>query len=259
MENLTKALLIVGGMLIVIMVLTLVITVVNQISAYYKAQHYSTMVEQVTEFNSKFDNYSGQIIRGNELLSIINKVIDYNNCYADMEGYEEIIFSANLKKRGEDLKYNGNSSISFDGIPDRINNDNMKDISEATLKIIGDLNNELKYEWTVNETILQRLSAEVSNLENLNGRYESSERINAHNEYRIYRIRKVFSLSDNIKDDEITKHMVAIQSAAYDYYQIMKFKSALFKCIGVSHNHENGRVNGISFEVVIENGNIKFK
>lgn len=258
MENITKALLIVGGMLIVIMVLTLAVTVVNQISTYYKAQHDSTMVEQITEFNSKFDNYSGQTIRGNELLSIINRIVDYNNLYSEMEGYEKITFSAYLKTREEDLTYNGHSSANFKGIPNKINNDNMNYISEATSEIIGNLSRELGNGWTVNETILQRLSAEVSNLEDL-GRYTSDEKSEAHNAYRIERIRKIFNLSDNIKDEVIEKKISAIQNAAYDYYQIMMFKSALFKCTGVSHNQVNGRVNGISFEVVLENGQIKFE
>ena len=84
MENITKALLIAGGVLFAILILTLLVIFHNQLSAYYTEQHDAKMVEQVTEFNNKFDNYNGQTIRGNELISVMNKVVDYNRTYSDM-------------------------------------------------------------------------------------------------------------------------------------------------------------------------------
>ena len=34
-------------------------------------------IKQLVEFNNKFTNYNGKTIRGNELISIMNRIIDY--------------------------------------------------------------------------------------------------------------------------------------------------------------------------------------
>ena len=88
MENISKALLIAAGMLIVMMLLTLVIIGYNKISFYYELQHESIIVEQLDKFNKQFQNYSGKVIRGNELISLMNKIIDYNTSQSYQEGIE---------------------------------------------------------------------------------------------------------------------------------------------------------------------------
>lgn len=88
MENISKALLIAAGMLIVMMLLTLVIIGYNKISFYYELQHESIIVEQLDKFNKQFQNYSGKVIRGNELISLMNKIIDYNASQSYQEGIE---------------------------------------------------------------------------------------------------------------------------------------------------------------------------
>ena len=86
MENITKALLIASGVLISIMVLGLIVMLWNQISAYYTAQHEATMVQQNIEFNNKFENYNRRSIRGTDMISLMNRVIDYNLNEAYLEG-----------------------------------------------------------------------------------------------------------------------------------------------------------------------------
>ena len=113
MENITKALLIAGGVLFAILILTLLVIFHNQLSAYYTEQHNAKMVEQVTEFNNKFDNYNGQTIRGNELISVMNKVVDYNRTYSDMEGNERITLNIDLKGHQKDFRYNDDSKSLF--------------------------------------------------------------------------------------------------------------------------------------------------
>ena len=84
MENVSKALMIAGGMLIAIMVISLIIVLWNQMSGYFAEQHSATIVEQIAEFNAQFENYNGKDIRGNELISVMNKVVNYNRTYSDM-------------------------------------------------------------------------------------------------------------------------------------------------------------------------------
>lgn len=92
MENVSKALLIAGGMLLVVLLLTILVIGYNRISSYYESKHELITVEQLDKFNKQFENYSGKAIRGNELISLMNKIIDYNvsQSYQAEKGYKPI-------------------------------------------------------------------------------------------------------------------------------------------------------------------------
>lgn len=90
MENISKALLIAGGVLFAILVLTLLIIFRGNISSYFTEQHNAKILEQVTEFNNKFENYNGQTIRGSELISVMNRVVDYNRTYSVYKVLKEL-------------------------------------------------------------------------------------------------------------------------------------------------------------------------
>ena len=99
MENATKALLIAAGVLIGIIILSMLLLGYNQISNYYQQQSDNLSLKQIVELNKKFTNYDGKTIRGNEMLSVINSVVDYNTWVTQNanEGYEEI--QLNISKR----------------------------------------------------------------------------------------------------------------------------------------------------------------
>lgn len=246
MENITKALLIAGGILIVIMVLTLVMTVVNQISTYYSAQHDEKVLEQTLDFNSKFENCAGQTIRGNELLSVVNRVIDYNNYQADMEGYEPITLYVDLHGHEGEFIYDGSISVE-QVIPGEINNENMNTISNLS----RELTSEASGIKGLTETKLQKLASEISNIAD-EDKY-SDEKLEEYKRYRLERLTKI--LGRDVVESEVN----AIQKATCLYYQLTQFKRAMFKCKEISYNTENGRVNKMEFDVVIQNGQIKLE
>ena len=86
MENATKALLIAAGFLIAIIILSMLALGYNQISNYYQQQSDNFTLSQIVELNKKFTNYDGKTIRGNEMLSVINLVVDYNNWVNENSG-----------------------------------------------------------------------------------------------------------------------------------------------------------------------------
>ena len=90
MENATKALLIAGGILIIMLIITLLVVFRSQLASYMEEKHNEKIVAQVVEVNSKFSEYQGKEIRGNELISIMNRIIDYNNLQASVYGYDKI-------------------------------------------------------------------------------------------------------------------------------------------------------------------------
>ena len=107
MENATKALLIAAGVLIGIIILSMLLLGYNQISNYYQQQSDNLSLRQIVELNKKFTNYDGKTIRGNEMLSVINSVVDYNTWVTQNanEGYEEIQLNISFEMSKTDTRW----------------------------------------------------------------------------------------------------------------------------------------------------------
>lgn len=78
MENATKALLISGGVLIAIIILTVLVKTYSKIGMFQKQQLSKEEAEQIEEFNKDYTKYAGQYVYGTEVITIINKTVDYN-------------------------------------------------------------------------------------------------------------------------------------------------------------------------------------
>lgn len=90
MENVSKALMIAGGVLIGILVTTLLLVGLSRMRHYQEVQESSKKNEQLSEFNSQFESYNKQVITGYELISIAHMTNDTNNRYVSSEGYKEV-------------------------------------------------------------------------------------------------------------------------------------------------------------------------
>lgn len=78
MENASKALLIAGGILIALIIISLLVVMFTQIGDYQKSQSSGSKESQLAEFNRDFERYTEDEIRGVDLVSLINKIHDYN-------------------------------------------------------------------------------------------------------------------------------------------------------------------------------------
>ncbi len=245
MDNINKALLIAGGILFAVLVLTLLIIFYNNMSTYYTEQHNTKMVEQITEFNNKFENYNGQTIRGNELISVMNRVIDYNRTYSDMEGADRVTITINLQGHQKELLYTGTTSSDTLFQRSVISNANGND---SEISKISELSTELANSTGIDDTKLQKMSAEISTICNASTDDYSVKKRNE-------KLQKILGY----KSDKIftTQEINKFQSATMKYYQLTQFKRVMFNCTEVVHNQKDGRINKISFEAVIENNALK--
>lgn len=83
MENASKALLMAGGVLLAMLVIGILLFAWNQYSEYYSKQEDLSEIEDVTEFNLQFTNYDRKDVLGYELISLSNRVADYNFRYSN--------------------------------------------------------------------------------------------------------------------------------------------------------------------------------
>ena len=67
-----------GGMLLAILIISLLIYAWSLFSKYQASQDSLSEIEDVSKFNEQFANYERDGIQGYEILSLVNKVIDYN-------------------------------------------------------------------------------------------------------------------------------------------------------------------------------------
>ena len=78
MENASKALLMAGGILIALLVISLAVLAFNQMSAYQKSQSDVVKTEQLSEFNEQFVQYVRDDLNGIDLVTLANKVVNFN-------------------------------------------------------------------------------------------------------------------------------------------------------------------------------------
>ena len=105
MENASKALLIAGGVLISIIILSLIVIAYTNISNYYNEDRALTRIEQITKFNNEYTGYVRDDVKGSELLSLVNKIVDYNDRKADPEdiAYEHMRLTIKIGDTSEFL------------------------------------------------------------------------------------------------------------------------------------------------------------
>ena len=86
MENASKALIMAGGMLLAILIVSLLVYAWSLFSKYQSSQDDLTDIEDTAKFNEQFTNYQRDKVKGYEILSLVNKVIDYNYRKTNAEG-----------------------------------------------------------------------------------------------------------------------------------------------------------------------------
>lgn len=88
MENASKALLIAGGILIAVILIAILVYSFGSMNGYFNEEQIQEKAEQLTAFNQQFESYHRNLLRGSDVVSVLNKVIDHNKKYEDVENYE---------------------------------------------------------------------------------------------------------------------------------------------------------------------------
>lgn len=244
MENASKALIIAGSVLIALLIIGALVLMFSNLTSYQKTNTETAREVQIVEFNNQYENYNRQDVRGSELYSLLNKVIDYNR-RESTEGtgwsdkgqtvsYEQmtIIFKIDVSKLTADnqanklfTKANGNTytinrnSNTFenaikdevDRIEKKYGQDSLTNLTTGMTGIFIDSNNTIQQEQAVS---------------------------------------KFNSASKKIKItkwDDI-KAGSTIRNDIYKYYEYIQFKRAYFKCTNTKYNKQTARIIQMEFE-----------
>lgn len=218
MENAAKALLIAAGVLIGLIIVSMIIISSQQISNYYKEKEEAKMVEQLSDFNEQFSVYNRDDIRGTELISLINKIINYNRLN------EERPINISIRIPGSD---NVNAQNFYY---------NYSENSSTRLITLGKTYNASNFKTEI-------LDIAVNQIEKDYPRGLANELAN--NLYKIVEAdsdtKKMYLKTLNLKETDVNK------SDILKYYQYVQLKRAHFDCTSFRYG-DGGRVEGMSFE-----------
>ena len=220
MENATKALMIAAGVLVGLLVVTLMMYGYNQFSNYYRTQEENKRFEQLANFNEQYIPYNRDDVRGSDILSLVNKIIDFNK----VKDEEEITISIELKSTDVEkfyFKYSENKNVRL--IPTPGIKYTEANINSALIKKANAI------ESTYTQAKATKLAANISTLMGDNTRKNPEDLLEE--------LKITYANENEIKQ---------IQEDILKYYQYQQFKRAHFKCDKLEYT-EQGRVKSFSF------------
>ena len=257
MENASKALLIVAGMLIVILVISLLVVFRGQLASYMEEKHSEKLIAQAVEFNNKFSDYQGKEVRGNELISIMNRVIDYNSLQAEEYGYDKISISVDIGNRDnlwQALKYRSTDSSIFSvrgtSITNGTDDTNIKGIASLSSSLVA--NSGIP---RIDDNKLQRLSANIAVIfkeDTESDRVTRAQKLTSILGYRVNEYGYTVNKNGSYQSiDGASPYILAkVKDATSKYYQLTQFKRIMFTCTEIGYNADtNGRINSMKFKI----------
>lgn len=227
MENATKALLIAAGILMGLAIISMIIVGYRQISNYYTTKEKSKIVEQLSEFNNQYIPYNREDVRGSDLLSLINKVIDFNKLSDEEEITISIYIPMNDKAKLLYYNYNDNKNI----------------------KLIPLGTNGITYKITATENTIKSMLNDANNIENTYDQYGKGMANQLANNLSVlfsYDESKIRNRTSYLEELKVPDTGNRLTNDILKYYQYVQFKRAHFNCESLTFT-ENGRVKSFKF------------
>lgn len=132
MENASKALLMAGGILIALLIVAVLVYSFGNMGQYVSNEEKKQQTEQLSAFNNQYESYNRNLLRGTDVISVINKVIDNNKKYG-VSGLNESTYLMNVEFEMKEAivytKEGTSSSVSFK-VGQRYNIDSFNSIKQ---------------------------------------------------------------------------------------------------------------------------------
>lgn len=253
MENASKALIMAGGVLIALLIIGALLLMFNSLTSYQEVGVQNTKEAQVIEFNNQYVTYNRNDVRGSDLYSLLNNVIDYNRrksssgTGASDQGqyiaYEPMTISYTFNGKQDKLTFDGTNRI-FTG-----------EYANFTLddKTSNKLDNQFKSKLTETYASKENMLSLASGISNLYDKTSDKDKLSAISLWNKY-IKEEYKVTGSNNQEKVNKYNSEInnrediKNAIYTYYEYTMFKRAYFKCTGTNYNNQTGRIIKMEFE-----------
>lgn len=244
MENASKALIIAGSVLISLMVVSALLLMFNSLSSYQNTNQDIQRESQTVEFNNQYESFNKQNVRGNEIYSLLNKVVDYNRRqttattgWADQGAeyaYQEMTITLDLTNAYSNLSFDGTRRIFTQASPNYTigGSSNVNPVEQAISNTIPNL------EASYGQNALTQLAGNITNIYTAVTDQEKEDAV-------IFYNNRVTVNSAKVQNYEQLQQK---KNDIYTYYEYIQFKRAYFNCTGTEYNQETGRIVSMSFQ-----------
>ena len=249
MENASKALIMAASVLIAIVIISAFVLMMSNLTSYQQKSYDTELTAQVAEFNNQFMTYARDDIRGSDMISLMNRIADYNTRYTGTEGYtpmevdidmnginEKLVFDTDQgNKLVTESHYDETTIYKIVGKPTltTINGSGeaSSDITGGTIRQI-----ENKYE----QKYCNQLASEIANIKSIvEGSGSSAKKVEEFDKEKIL----------PKSADEYTGGLNQIYQDALVYYEYIQFKRTYFDCInGPQYDENTGRILKLEFK-----------
>ena len=233
MENASKALLMAAGVLIVILIVSVFMFFINQVSDYQKTNEDAIKDSQLSTFNEQFAQYARKDLKGVDIISVVNKVVNFNQ---KNSGAGEIDYTQKITVKvtlGQSFKTRYQDSL----------DDNLK-LFKNDPYTIKNSNNELCNVINYQKTLEDKYSLKL--LDKMSSNYEA---------LKTYYTAKTEDERKNGKSvEEVTGKDLGINSSNYQqllndivqHREYAEFKTASFTIVG-EPTYVNGQISSMEF------------
>lgn len=268
MENATKALVMAGGVLISIIIISMLMLVANSLTNYQELNTQQEETNALAAFNNQYIPYNRTDVRGNELLTLANKVIDYNerksisssNNFKDqLTGYApislRITYSKTTDTTGPDNKREifDKEEYTASATTNTLKNpfDKIKAISECypSEQVLDDLATGVTkiFYGDLNDYDDENIKTAVTNFNTCYGK-------------KLLGYSSITGLMDTTELNKAKKYLSGtwkcdlngnqrnLRDDVYRYYEYKQFKRARFECTKFEYDKSTGRVSIMEFE-----------
>ena len=259
MENASKALLIAGGMLIALMVISALVYLFVNLSEYQNSNERNLEEKQLVEFNKEYTTYDRSGVRGSDLLSLMNKAIDYNKRKADFDTndikYEPITINLTFVHEGEDhrSKLTSDDTIRLFKSQKYVINTN---VQNSAIQAI--LNNMSNLENTYGSEAIQKLASNINSIiPSIDNRYDTEDQkedkmkkaIDKFNSIIIKSSQEITYVDNYTSINSKYNQMISNHKENISrYYEYAQFKRGSFDCVYREYSQETGRIIRLDFE-----------
>lgn len=210
MENASKALVIAGGILLAIITLSLIVYMATATQRMGEAQDAKTLAEQIAAFNMEYEAYNKSRMYGTEVITVVNKAIEYNGGLQPKDANKFINIKIKITEEGG--------------------------FTSSTKTVVVNAKGEITKE-TEKENEAASLEKETYELKEGTGIKINESVID------------FFRQPTSDPPPEEIKSATTV-TTIYNYSALTNFKRAIFKCEDVHYNESTGRIDEMTFEQI---------
>ncbi len=231
MENASKALLIAAGIIISLLLISVLVFSFKKISEYQSSNKELADIQNTADFNEQFLQYNREDVKGYELVSLSNRIYDYNIRMStegeNDEGYNPIEFSINLNGKKDMFVYSDSEKYERLIGRDKYNiNIFQSKIVQQAVKLENDYGGS---------NVATKLAKNLDTFTMKGSDFDTAKKT-----FNAYCKKKTINNQNDLKNE---------LPNIFKCYEYMQFKNGIFRCDNdnIIYDDATGRVKSISF------------